>query len=603
MQQLELIATSHTFDVAGTAVTVSAATDAVITIRTEMESSPAGTDSHVIRLILASSQERFNLSGLTIEWAVPVIGMHGFYFGGNPRETMSHLPFWQVAKTVGANRGVPFAALIDRENKNRFAFGLANQLTETHFRAYLSEMTGCYHFTVTRPVTEGEGDSFIPVTGRWVETIFISTQRRSWPEVLRVYAGLVDATMGNRQLPVPDAAYAPVFCTWYAIHHDVNDAWSRRQAAIAADLGFGTWITDDGWFIERGDFADYSLVGAWEPYPDKFPDFRAHVAAIQELGLRYLLWVSPFMVGTGSTAHDRYRHLLIPGQERERFDNLSPWEPDTAEIVRNLLVRLVTEYGLDGLKIDFLDSVRDYQGRSAGALGESFGERFYRIMAGAMDAVEDVHPGILIEFRNSYSNLASRRYANLYRSSDVPFNALLNRWQAVMLRLLALGVAVHLDPVIWHPDESDEDVAVHLINGIASVPTISIDLERYPERHLQLIRHWLGFYNRHRRTLVHGDFNPVLRLGHVPSIVFSSDEETIIALYDDVPVAIEPAPRLWLINASTRPYLDVSDCALGGTRRAVERDKFGQVVAEREMDFPQARLAVEIGGTLEIVPG
>ena len=594
---------THAFEIGGTTMTVTAVTDRAATIRVDTDSGDTGPDCCAIRVAVETESARsFVLHELAIAWDVAVVDLHGLYFGGNPRAELSHLPFWDIGKTVRANSGVPYLSLIARTGENRFAFGLADQLTDTRIEGRLTEATGCYHFAVRKPTAGEVGEGGLSVAGCWEETVFVSTRRAPWPEVLRAYAELVDATTGAAGLPVPAAAFDPVYCTWYAIHHDVSDAWARRQAALAAELGFGTWLTDDGWFIEDGQFADYSKAGDWMPCLPKFPDFRDHVAAIQALGLRYLLWVAPFMVGTESEAATRYRHLLIPGQERERFDNLSPWLPETGQIVTDLLTRLVTDYGLDGLKIDFLDAVRDHGGRPTGAEATSFGERFSRIMADAIDALARDKPDLLIEFRNSYSNLASRRYANLYRSSDVPFNPTLNRLQAIFLRLLVPDRAVHLDPVVWHPGESDENVAVHLINGIVSVPTISIDLERCPQSHLRLIRHWLGFYRAHRATLAHGAFLPLLRHGYVPAVAFASDTETIVAVYDDIPVAIERATSHWLLNASTQPHLDVLGSGLQGACRVVERSRFGTVVGERDVSFPQARLGVEVGGSLEIVP-
>ncbi|KAA3664598.1 MAG: hypothetical protein DWQ04_04915 [Chloroflexi bacterium] len=58
--------------------------------------------------------------------------------------------------------------------------------------------------------------------------------------------------------------------------------------------------------------------------------------------------------------------------------------------------------------------------------------------------------------------------------------------------------------MLWHPDDTDENVVVHLINCIATVPMVLIDLEQYPQRHLDLIRYWIGFYNRHRLTIIQG---------------------------------------------------------------------------------------------------
>ncbi|MGH2560326.1 MAG: glycoside hydrolase family 36 protein [Thermomicrobiales bacterium] len=594
---------SITIEAAGTAMTVTAATDTEVTLRAETESVESGVDGCVIHLTIETEPgRRFELHELSLEWTVPIVDMHGLYFGGNPRTELFSLPFWQFEKTICANTGLPFLALIHRTGENRFAFGLADQLTETRLQAHLSEATRCYHFTVRKPVSGESGAGGIPVTGCWQEVVFVSRNTAPWSEVLRQYTTVVDGSSKEPAMPVSEVAFAPVFCSWTAIHHDVSHDWVMRQAPLAAELGFGTWLTDDGWFIEEGRFADYGYAGDWEPCAAKFPDFKAHVAAVQDLGLRYVLWVAPFMVGKESQAARRYQHLLIPGQARERFDNLSPWQPETKQIVADLLKGLVAAYGLDGLKIDFLDAVTNHGSRPLGADGASFGERLYRILADAVDQVLHIRPDLLIEFRNSYTNLASRRYANLYRSSDVPLNFTLNRWQVVMLRLLAPDRAVHLDPALWHPNDTDDNVAVHLINCLVGVPMVSIELDRYPRSHLDLIRHWIGFYNEHRRTLIHGAFKPALHLGHVPAIYFASEEETIAALYDDVPLKLDPAPRLSLLNASTRPYVEISGGGLEGAYQVVERDKFGRLASEQDVVFPQAHLDVEVGGCVELVP-
>jgi alpha-galactosidase len=228
--------------------------------------------------------------------------------------------------------------------------------------------------------------------------------------------------------------------------------------------------------------------------------------------------------------------------------------------------RLVRDYDLDGLKIDFIDSIQP-----AGAAAETFGSSLYDVLHEATERARAVRPDLLVEFRNSYANLASRSYGNIYRCSDVPLNYTLNRWQAVMLRLLVPDRAVHLDPALWHPDESDTNVAVHLINVIVSVPMISVELDCYPQTHLDLIRYWIGFYNAHRDTIIHGEFKPVLAPGHVPQIAFNGKRETIIGLYEDVPALFVDQAVVWILNASTRAYVDFEPSAAAGTRRVITR--------------------------------
>src|SRR5258706_3298752 len=306
--------------------------------------------------------------------------MHGLYFGGNPRAELAQLPFWETRKQTCANTGIPYLSLIHRNGQNRLAFGTFDQITETSLTAELSEATRCYHFRFQKPANRDTTGQLIPAGTRWEETFFVSKAQQPWSEILHHYVRLSDEATQPAKMPVPAHAFDPVFCTWTAIHHDVSHDWILRNARLAADLGFRTWITDDGWFIETGKFANYSRAGDWLPCEPKFPDFEAHVRMVQELGFRYILWVAPFMVGQDSVAAQRYTHLLTTGSERLGFSNLSPWHAETRQIISNLLERLVQDYHLDGLKIDFLDSVSINSARKDGASEATLGESLYHLL-------------------------------------------------------------------------------------------------------------------------------------------------------------------------------------------------------------------------------
>src|SRR5258708_15339253 len=300
---------------------------AAVDIDLQIDTLPDLPDTYLIRaLVKEKSGGQFVLHDLSISWTVPVVDMHGLYFGGNPGpHDLAWLPFWERSKRTAANTGVPYMALIHRGGANRAAFGLLDQLTETELHANLSEATRSYHFSVQKPYHKPDAKGGLCVSGQWEENLFVSTAHQSWPEVLKKYVAVTDKVINAPKMPVPDHAFDPVFDSWTAIHHDVSHEWVMRNAKLPAGLGFKTWITDDGWFIEKGEFANYRLVGAWEPYERKFPDFAAHVRAVQDLGFRYVLWVSPFMVGDDSQAAKRLAPLLTTGVARLQFKNLAPW--------------------------------------------------------------------------------------------------------------------------------------------------------------------------------------------------------------------------------------------------------------------------------------
>jgi alpha-galactosidase len=130
---------------------------------------------------------------------------------------------------------------------------------------------------------------------------------------------------------------------------------------------------------------------------------------------------------------------------------------------------------------------------------------------------------------------------------------------------------------------------------------VSIELDQYPASHLDIIRHWIGFYHAHRDTIIHGDFCPELHLGHVPVIYFRGAAETIIGLYDDAPVTLAQAGgKTWLLNASARDWIAIEEGSLQGSRRVITRDKYGRIASDSAVDFPVSRLKVEVGGSIEI---
>jgi alpha-galactosidase len=565
-----------------------------VAISTTVEPIERIADTWLVRMTEASADDPpIELDQVSLRWTAPAIDMHGFYGVPPSPEDLARLPFWSFERRSAAHTGAPFFSLFHRNGQNRHAVGLVDQVVDAALHASLSEATRTYSFEWSQPIRLATGSP-------WAAALFVSRSARPWPEVLRAYVETVDIESETPRLPVPPGAYDPVFCTWTAVHHDISDEWVVRNAGIAADLGFGTWLTDDGWFNEGGTFADYQLAGDWRPSPQKFPDMAAHVRAVRELGLRYVLWVAPFMVGHASAAANEHRALLEDATEDYGFRNLSPRRAETAPIVEKLLGRLVSELGLDGLKVDFIDMIGTTPDLPPTDRDPTAGVGVYSALTRAIEALARDHPGVLVEVRNTYANLAARRYANLYRASDVPLNFAANRWQVTMLRLLVPDRAVHLDPALWHPGDTDENVAVHLINVISSVPTIGVELERYPKSHLDLIRHWLRFYRDHRDTIVHGTFRPEIRLGQVPVTRFEGPDELIVGLYDDVAVALDSPLPTWLLNASTQPFVDLLPGTMIGWRQVIRHGRLGEVEGRELIAWPVSRLAVDVGGSLEI---
>jgi hypothetical protein len=98
-----------------------------------------------------------------------------------------------------------------------------------------------------------------------------------------------------------------------------------------------------------------------------------------------------------------------------------------------------------------------------------------------------------------------------------------------------------------------------------------------------------------------GEFAPEFHLGRVPLIRFTGEEERIIGLYDDIPFPPGEGPTpLWILNGSTRPFVELLPDGFAGPHMVTARDKFGCVITQETVTFPIPRLSVEVGGRLEV---
>ncbi len=111
-------------------------------IRATVETVDESIDTWLVRFRIEHEDGTpFVLQQVCLRWEAPVTDMHGFYAGPPSPQELSSLPFWWRTQQIGANKGVPFQALLHRNGNNQAAFGLIDQLTETEMSSDLSELT------------------------------------------------------------------------------------------------------------------------------------------------------------------------------------------------------------------------------------------------------------------------------------------------------------------------------------------------------------------------------------------------------------------------------------------------------------------------------
>ena len=94
-----------------------------------------------------------------------------------------------------------------------------------------------------------------------------------------------------------------LYNSWEATAFDVTVEGQSRLAELAAGLGVELFVVDDGWFAGRD--SDRAALGDWRPDPGKFQyGLEPLVKRVNELGMRFGLWVEPEMTNPDS---DLYR--------------------------------------------------------------------------------------------------------------------------------------------------------------------------------------------------------------------------------------------------------------------------------------------------------
>ena len=497
----------------------------------------------------------------------------------------------QLAKetpiAVGFNsRGVSPVALACSEAFNGLEFGLyADDRT--------CEMVGrCEFFT-----------EFVAPLSKYSVSVMLDRRGRGFAETVRGCSKWVAEKNGFKTAAAPDAAYDPLYSTWYAYLQDVCAEELEREAVIAASLGMKTMILDDGWQkVDSRTF--YSATGDWLPVASRFPDMKSHVERVHKAGLKYMLWLAVPFMGDEAKNYPRFKKMLLSDGDTGILD---PRVPEVREYLISTYERVVGEWGFDGVKLDFIDSFQlpdkdpaiadGYAGRDYRSLPEAVN----RLMKDVLARLRKIKPDVLVEFRQHYMGPAILQYGNMMRCADCPADPCANRRRICDLRLTSDGIAVHSDMLVWNKDETPEGAALPILNALFSTIQYSMVLSKMSPDHRRVVSAWIRFTQDHREALLKGSFRP-----HHPEMGYAwiegeSSQERIVAAYaDDVCVKAGDADRqVFLVNATGKAGLLAE---LASEAAKVEYfNVFGEKVGETSSLSGIVRLVVPASGYAKVV--
>lgn len=399
--------------------------------------------------------------------------------------------------------------------------------------------------------------------------IRLDARQGKWYDAVRGAVAWMDREAGIQSCKVPEAAFEPLYSSWYNFHQNVFAKDIEEECRLASQMGMKTIIIDDGWQTDdtnRG----YAFCGDWEVSRNRFPDIREHVRKLHEMGMKYMFWYSVPFVGRKSRNYQRFEGKYLYDDGGRQAAVLDPRFPEVRAFLADTYVQAMQEWHIDGFKLDFIDSFgfrgedpaikEDYAGRDIKSLPMAVD----RLMRDVYERLSAINPDVLIEFRQSYIGPAIRQYGNMLRAGDCPANARQNRQRIARLRLTSGRTAVHSDMIEWSNAEAKEDVACTILNAMFGVVQYSAMLREIPEEHRQVIRHYIDFASRHKGALLHGDFIP-----HHPQACYTAmegqdDQERIIVSYLPQTVSRTTLDRtVYLMNAQGEAgvYLEVDKSA------------------------------------------
>ena len=462
---------------------------------------------------------------LKIRFAVPILDIHTYW---HPEmRTPAFRLHWMIEANSAGQRFFPYLAFLNSRQVNRFSIGLTDLDDDIQIFAKMNQEKCTYDVTVTVTLHPESRDFELVLDERAIP----------WTSALADWRKLLALPLPE----FPEGAWHPVFCTWYAVHAAVTQDWVEKNAEIASGLGFRTLIIDDGWCFDVMKRVSpetistwYEWIGDWTLSRRKFPEFENHRRRVQAMGMKYLFWVAPFLIGGKSEFMKQYPDCVKP-KYIDGCRVIDSRKTDAMSAQLEKMKHVIRDYGLDGLKVDFLDEIRP-------DINAPEGREVMKFVRELAKGIREVKQDALIEFRQGYATPGMMAYGTQFRAGDTPFDFIDNFQRLVQIRIgMGDRIPVHADPVYWHPQESPMNISRHMIASLGGVPMLSMDLLTVSETERRIIRRWLNFYEEHLETFRSGTWQAGYYQTNAAFLRVTGKAESIIILLD--PARLQEALR------------------------------------------------------------
>ena len=472
------------------------------------------------------------------------------YWHPGRRTERALTPDWAGQAETSLVQSAPTGALYDAAGRVLLGWAAGELVAELSVRCGVSEERKSFVVEV-RPVRPLAADLVVVLDGSGGALAATVQRLGKW-----LSAHHVDGV-----LTAPAMTRAPVYSTWYSFTQDIDADRLLAEAELATDLGCPAVFIDDGW-QRFGHGRGYQGCGDWLPDESKFTDLAATVKQIQGMGAAVGLWLAPLLLGRQSEAVRELGAFALHEDPLLHCQVLDPRHPEVRSYVEQTCLRLVTDYGVDLLKIDFLDRAMIYQDSEGRGDLADIGQAMAQMLQGVRRRLTTAGRGaVAFEFRQPYVSPAIASYGEVLRANDCPGDSVVNRISTLDARMLSVGQMVHADPMMWGSTGGAEAVAQQLYGGWFAVPQISMRLAELNQLQTGALRGLLALWRSQVEVILDGalEVHGGERGYDLVRAVRADLDRSVIARYSPCVVDLDTTPttQITVINATTDDRLVV----------------------------------------------
>lgn len=510
-----------------------------------------------------SWKEKVIPTEIVMTYNIPCVDMHGNW---DPIGRYRQLGWFNTAPQTESRlaSGMPLRMVTSKNGNNKYMITVSDVKTPLSIAIGATEFAGkggCkikFFTLLTSPIDYYE--AIIRIDEREIAFSDAVQEARAWFNDL-----------GYKSSYTPDLAKMPMYSTWYSYWQHVSAKPLYTECKQALKAGMKTIIIDDGWqTVNAGKM--YGFCGDWKPAYSKFGNMRSVVDKIHKIGMKVMLWFPVPYIGKWTNILKRFEGKYLRERPEVNCFVLDPRYKEVRDYLVDLYKEVVVKWDLDGLKLDFIDRFLSNGEVSEGMDYTSVEDATEDLLKTINIELKKINPEILIEYRQPYFGPVVSSYGNMMRVWDCPVDGGSNRLQTLNLRLISGGCAVHSDMVIWHPMDTQESVAVQLLDTLFSVPQISVRMNELADVHKAVLTNYLQFWNEHRKTLLEGKFEVKDPENFYTSASSSLNGETVFLAIADNVYTMKPKDNVaYVFNTTSKNiilkskkdkyYYEVFDCA------------------------------------------